>query len=364
MELTFKNIFFYLIGCALIVTGRTAHAQVPESLPQEAPYVEEDEFAAPDAELTESESKKKKSQKTELENEILAEIPDDAPETLTPPEDTEKVHSKKAVAPPASEIKSADEFVEPQLEVTEKNPEWQSAPPSKAGRGFIHHPLSAKGLLAITKDGAYVYETNESRDYHQTGTLRFATMDPPHINAADGTSYSNMYGGGTQSILIFDYEWQPFTRYGKLGLQSGIGFLYANGQGRFDTADPVLKSQEAKEKYTFLAVPISFGAVYRLEWLKRQWFAPYASAGLNYFPVIEFRDDGHSPNAVGTAGAYGAGGVMLNVSAVDRETAFILTSEYGISNLWVSLEYRIIQTFNPDLDFSSDVLSAGIAVDY
>lgn len=357
----FNGFLLAIIFLSLSLNSKSSWAQMGETPPQEAPYVEEDEFSPPDAELSEIDTKASSSS-GESENEILAEIPEDAPVDVKPAEpkiDSDETKVKLGASPSKSDGSEDSQLIGPEKKWT-----LDHSNQIRSGRKFINHPLAKKGLLAITKDGHYIYETNESRDYNHTGTLRYATMDSPNINAADGTSFSTMYGGGPQSILMFDYEWQPFTKFGKLGFQSGIGFIFANGQGRFDTADPALKAQEAKEKYTFLAIPLSFGVIYRLEWLKRQWFAPYASGGLNYFPVIEFRDDSKTPSAVGTAGAYGAGGVMLNVSALDRDTAFILTSEYGISNLWVSLEYRLIQTFNSDLDFSSNVVSAGIAVDY
>jgi hypothetical protein len=332
-----KQVFLFSAIFALFGIPKVSGAMPLEEPPQEAPYVEEDEFSPSEVETSGSEAKAsgidegpKKEISPEVSNDSIASVPDQEPQSVN--------QENKWALDHRNQI--------------------------RAGRELISHPLSKKGLLAITKDGHYIYETNESRAYQHTGTLRFATMDSPSIKAADGTSFSTMYGGGSQSVLMFDYEWQPFTKYGKLGVQAGFGVIYARGQGRFDTTDPALKAQEAKEEYTFLALPLSLGVIYRLEWLKRQWFAPYASGGVTYFPVVEFRDDSKSPNAVGTGGAYGAGGMLLNISALDRETAFVFSSEYGISNLWVSLEYRLIQTLNKDLDFSSNLVSAGIAVDY
>ncbi|NUN07074.1 MAG: hypothetical protein HUU57_15100, partial [Bdellovibrio sp.] len=70
------------------------------------------------------------------------------------------------------------------------------------------------------------------------------------------------------------------------------------------------------------------------------------------------------PSLVGTPGGYGAAGLLLNITAMNRDTAFTLRSEYGIANLWVSLDYRYLKTFNEDLDFSSNILGAGIVADY
>lgn len=341
---------------------QTSFAQDEESAPQEAPFVQED---------------------TEFEDFLEVEPPGESStveaevqgaETLEEKTPEEKTVDLNEQVPEAGGVVEAAPEAEPELEaeiaepavISAEEPAPRKVPgrSSKGGVEYIQHPQAANGLLAITREGAYIYKTKESRDFHQTGSLRFATMDSPKITAADGTTYEMMYSGTQQPVVMFDYEWQPLTGYGKLGVQAGLGLLYASGQGRFVSSDPVLNGQEAKEKYTFLAVPLSLGGVYRLEWLSRQWVAPYVAGGGTYIAVAEFRDDGKSPSAVGTPGAYGAAGLLLNISAVDRETAFVLSSEYGIANLWVSLEYRYLQTFNEDLDFSSNIIGAGISVDY
>ena len=106
------------------------------------------------------------------------------------------------------------------------------------------------------------------------------------------------------------------------------------------------------------------GLNYRLEIWDRQWVAPYVSGGGTYIGVAEFRDDGKGPNLVGTPGAYGGGGLMFNISAMSRNTAFTLRTEYGIQNLWVSLDAKYLATFSEDLDFSSTIVGGGIVCDY
>ncbi|MNL86554.1 hypothetical protein D3C87_2153060 [compost metagenome] len=55
---------------------------------------------------------------------------------------------------------------------------------------------------------------------------------------------------------------------------------------------------------------------------------------------------------------------MFNVGSLDRETSFSLTTEYGIKNLWVVLEYRQIVTFSEDLDFTGGLANLGITTDF
>lgn len=349
----------------------TAQAQDKESAPQEPPFVqEENEFDSlpsaaqspdeADALSIEEEIKnaqpnsEKKKETVNLNEQQPADNSQKAEEELQF-EDTTQPVVEEPIAPvpePVVEVKPPPRI--------KQSPLVQRS--AKGGVEYIEHPLAAKGLTAITKEGAYIYKTRTTESENKSGAFRLGMMDSPKISGADGITFANMYGDGQQPMFMYDYEWQPFTGYGKLGVQLGIGVLMASGHGRF-VAGPN-QGKEAREKYTFVAFPINLGVMYRLEWMSRQWFAPYVAGGGTYIPVAEFRDDDKGPNAVGTPGAYGAAGILLNISALDRETAFTLNSEYGISNLWVSLDYRYLQTFNDDLDFTSSIIGAGIVVDY
>ena len=121
---------------------------------------------------------------------------------------------------------------------------------------------------------------------------------------------------------------------------------------------------QLRKKYTFLAFPLNLGGIYRLEWMHRQWFAPYVAGGGTYVILGETRDDDKAPKILGSPGVYGAGGVMFNITALSSDTAFTMNSEYGISNMWLTTEFRYIKSLNADLDFTSGVFNVGIAVDY
>ncbi|MGZ3775734.1 MAG: hypothetical protein ACXVCY_18075 [Pseudobdellovibrionaceae bacterium] len=332
-----------------------AYAKEIESAPQEPPYTqEENEFELPEKNKTPTTDEEVLGIEDELKS-ASENIPEKKPELKKPTEKKEIPVEKNGPAVAG----------EPEAKNRLKN-----TPPKvvhRLGKGnveYIEHPLAAKGLTTITKEGAYIYKTEEFKQENKSGIIRFGSMDPPKIKSADGgTSFEEMYSKNQQSIIMFDYEWHPFSGYGKLGVQGGLGFLIAYGNGRFP-ANSVNTGKEAKEKYTFVALPLNLGAVYRLEWMHRQWFAPYIAGGGTYIPIFEIRDDSKSPNAVGVPGAYGAGGILFNISAINRDTAFTLKSEYGIANLWVSLDYRYLATFNEELDFSSNIIGAGIAVDY
>ena len=351
-----------------LVAFHSAQAQ-EESAPQEPPFVQEEsefETPAPSEDLFTSEA-------DAIEDEIQSAAPENNKETVNLNEQSpgdSKVEEDLLLEEPASPVVEETPAVveEPTYEVApaRNTPQVDVVRRSKSGGvEYIQHPQAAKGLMTITKDGAYVYRVKPETGSKESGTFRVGMMDAPKIQSADGvTDFSSMYGNSSQPLFMFDYEWKPFNSFGSLGLQGGIGIMYATGQGRFIVPDPQFPDQQAKEEYTFLAIPISLGGIYRLEWGHRQWVAPYVSAGGTYIGVAEIRDDGKSPSLVGTPGVYGAGGLLFNVSAMSRDTAFTLSSEYGIKNLWISLEYRQLQTFTEDVDFSSGIVSAGVAVDY
>lgn len=262
----------------------------------------------------------------------------------------------------------APEFAEPEMQVVSPNEDIRQEgivkKSSSGGVEYIRHPQAANGLISITKEGAYVYDVRKKGDSGTaSGSLRLGMMDSPRIEAADGTTYKEMYSESSSPYVMFDYETKIFESFRALSLQFGGGVLYAQGNGRFVNVNPG-DTTEAKEKYTFFAVPLNLGLILRLQWSDRQWFVPYVSGGGSYIGVAEMRDDGKGPNIVGTPGAYGAGGMLINITAMSRDAAFTLNNEYGIKNLFVGLEYRRLQTFTEDLDFSSNVISAGVAVDY
>lgn len=356
------------LAAFLMLAALQVRAQSQESAPQEPPYTQENEFenATPQApsddvnsienEIRSAEAPKEKSP-VNLNEEL------NKTENMTVPTEHEAepvVHEEPAVIPVAPPVE-----VKPLQEAKPSNVVRQSP---KGGVEYIQHPQSAKGLLRIDKDGTYIYRTKEDLSYTTSGTFRIGMMDAPKIVSKDGTTdFTTMYEGSPVPLLMFDYQWQPFSSMPNFGLQLGFGALVSQGSGRF-ACDPAqcgtLNGTKAKEKYTFVAIPINAGLTYRLAWSDRQWMAPYVTAGGSYIPIAELRDDDSSPKAVGTPGVFGAGGLMFNVSAIDHDTGFTLKNEYDISNLWVTLEYRYLKTFNEDLDFSSSIISLGVSVDY
>ena len=285
--------------------------------------------------------------------------------------------SKKTIVAPAPE--NAAVIAAPETASQNKSSSYKtpSKPTTQEGRelGYekIPHPMAKEGLLSIEKDGSYYYQPvsfekkNESIGFRAGGVL-----PAPNIVGPDGsTSFSAMYGSSPFQVTV-DYEWYPFVKWGKLGLQGGAGFFTSTGNGRFayasnDTSaacNPAVEECEAREKYTFYGVPVSLGLIYRLQVTDRPYFAPYIAGGGSYYLLIEKRDDSKPFKAVGTIAGYGGGGVMFNISAFDRTTAFTLESEYGLHNVWVNADYRYVAGLSKVLNVSASIVSLGLVMDY
>lgn len=318
------------------------HAATPkEAPPREPPYTDDNEF---DSVLSEDPS---------ASSTAIPVSPGPAP---TPAKTSELDNWDQQLAPettaptkaPAKKVSKG--YAPSYADEVDKTPQ--------KGVKLIHHPDGKKGLIRIEQDGTYIYKV-KTTPKDQSGIVRFGMMDPPNIVSADGyTDFKSMYGSAAVPMLMFDYEWQPFSGFGKLGVQLGGGLAVANGNGHF-----LKDGTPAQEKYTFLILPLNAGVIYRLEYFKRQWVAPYVSGGGSFIAVAEMRDDGKN-NFSNSPAAYGAGGLMFNITALDKSMAFNLDSEYGVGNLWLVAEYRYQKSFSDLVDFSGGLMSLGISADF
>lgn len=237
----------------------------------------------------------------------------------------------------------------------------------------ISHPLAQEGLVRIKKDGTYIYDI-ERPLRRESSRLSFGQADHPEISiliqeldpagtptgAEKEFFFDDLYSETSGFILGYDYEWFYTVDKGKLGVQAGFSALFANGHGRLK-ASPNAPSVES---FTFVTLPLTLGGVYRLEWKDKQLIAPYVSGGGTYVVLLEKREDVSVPKAIGGLGFYATGGVLLNIGALDRDAGFQLESEYGISNMWVSLEFRVVEVSNSAFGFSNKYLNAGLSFDF
>lgn len=357
MKISWK---FALIVCLLSMSPR-AFVRAQESAPQEPPYVEEnnefDDSLSIEDEIMQAQPTQPAQDNTVNLNEGIPESGDSLEDELNAVEEAPVIPVAPTVEPSPAPA--------PARPISTPRIQRQNA---KGGIEYIEHPNAAKGLIRIDKDGTYVYRISEDlkEKKGRSGSLRFGSMDPPKISSGDppNTTFQQMYTSSMVPVLLFDYEWQPFERFGKLGVTAGFGFLTASGNGFMNDPSNPGQYVKAEEKYTFIGVPLSAGLVYRMEFVSNQWVAPYISGGGTFLGVMEMRDDGKTPSFTGVPGAYGAGGLLFNISRLSADTAFNLRSEYGVQNLWIMAEYRYLATFDDALDFTSGIVNVGVAVDY
>lgn len=240
----------------------------------------------------------------------------------------------------------------------------------------IQHPGASEGLVRIRKDGSYVYDVKYEMK-HQSSHLSLGQAQPPNISVSIQTTDTNgnptgtnqfhfedFYSGASKLIINYDYEWYPWIDKGMLGLQLGGSFMYADGHGRLVLTPVGQPNPSSVEKFSFLTLPLNFGAIYRLQWNSTQKFAPYVAGGGTYVLLAEKREDKSTIHYTGGLGFYGAGGILINLSAFNSETTFELNNEYGIGNLWFSLEYKITEVNNAAFSLSSRAVNGGVSFDF
>jgi hypothetical protein len=229
----------------------------------------------------------------------------------------------------------------------------------------IQHPLAEKGLIRITKDKVYVYKTKTSPQKNAL-SVRFGMYDPVNLeNPDNGTTFDDNYPEANNPMLVVEYEWQLWQgALGKLGLKVGSGLFFANGNGRYKNNYPENEGREPKEVFTFLAFPNTLGAVYRAQFMHRQYLVPYADGGVMGFTFTELRDDGASPRFGFSPAAYASGGIALNLSLFDSLSSLTMDSEYGINAVYLTAEYRNIISLGGSYDLSSDLISGGFMMEF
>lgn len=215
-----------------------------------------------------------------------------------------------------------------------------------------------KGLKSVMSDGSYLFETEESE---QTGafSMRSGSMSAPKIVNSQGMEYSEIYSDKPLNIVFFDFSWQA-QKFGKWGITFGSGIGQATAPGRF-LSDPTL---EALEKYTVYVMPNHLNFSYRFQYTKSPYMAPYISGGVCAFAFAEKRDDNRKIKGIFARGVEAAGGIKFNIGLLDSHSAFALDSEYGINNVWLDIEYKVVKGLQDDRDISSNIINGGISFDF
>ncbi|MBC7741886.1 MAG: hypothetical protein H7061_06800 [Bdellovibrionaceae bacterium] len=242
------------------------------------------------------------------------------------------------------------------------------ADPKPATKKALHPAARAEGLIRISKDGTYIYDLKQPLK-KQSGHIRVGQAEAPDISiaitpknggATKTYKFDQFYESSSNLLIGYDYEWFPWIAKGKTGVQAGVSFMMAQGHGRL-AADPDIPSEES---FSFFTVPLTLGGVYRFEYKDKQIVAPYVTGGATYLLLAEKREDQSKVHFAGGFGGYGAAGLLFNLSFLDDDSGYTLDSQYGISNLWLSLEYKAIEVQASAFNFSTQYLNAGLSFDF
>lgn len=215
-----------------------------------------------------------------------------------------------------------------------------------------------RGLLYVTSDGSYIYGGEDS-EKEGSASIRFAQMQPLPLENDLGITFGDMYGDSPLPLILFDYDWLAFRKFGHWVLSFGTGLLQTSGPGHF-----VDDLSEANERYTFYMLLNHISFTYRFQYSEHPWMVPYVSLGAVPAVLAERRDDNKRNKSKFIPAAQGTGGVRLNIGRLDSYGAASLDSEYGINNMWLDVEFRRVQSFDEKIDISSNLINMGLGFDF
>lgn len=224
---------------------------------------------------------------------------------------------------------------------------------------FIEHPNASKGLIKITRDRTYIYKVEKSPQT-RASSVRFGFVEFNDLeNPESGATFFQNYDQTESPYIVVDYEWQVWqSLIGKWGLTAGVGAYFATGHGRFET-----QTLEPRENFTFITIPFTGGAVYRMHLWEKQPLIPYGSGGIAAFSFSEIRDDDKGPKFGGALAGYFAVGGAFNMNFLDTWSMLEMDRDYGINSVYLVAEYRRYIGLT-DYDFTSDFLNAGFLLEF
>jgi hypothetical protein len=217
--------------------------------------------------------------------------------------------------------------------------------------------------VSITADGQFRYKT-ETTPENRSASIHLGYFVPSLLkNPVTESKFKDLYKGNDMPTLLGDYEWRLSSGFGRLGIKGATGIFSASGTGEFKTKGNRRANDVPSEKFTFLLFPNQLTAIYKFQYADEQLLVPYVEGGAGYFTFVEARDDGDFK--FGGAGVtVAAVGANILLDRLDRNSVRQLDLEYGINHVWLNLEYRMILGLNENFDFTSDMASVGLLMDF
>lgn len=210
------------------------------------------------------------------------------------------------------------------------------------------------------KKREYVYPRREIPQ-HFAASLEAGPYSPPNlVNSESGLNFNQIYTNPSGVIVLFNFEYQFSKSFGKLGVKGGSGIYTATGNGRFRTPPYAV----AKEVYTFLLFPNNASLVWRGAFWNKQLITPFVEGGAGYYTFGEIRDDYQRTKYGGALVAQWAAGGALLMDGLVSGSMGELESDYGISHMYLTAEYRSIIGLRSDFDFSTTYFDLGFMVEF
>ncbi|MCB0384310.1 MAG: hypothetical protein KDD43_02880 [Bdellovibrionales bacterium] len=301
------------------------------------------------------------------ENQEGDEIAEEDEPPVEEPMDVEDLEGPTYASPPEEEEEPSsrvysEQRVRPVENLPPSRTQEPKIDPNVTTEQKVPHPFADKGLIRITREKAYLYQTEVSKQ-DRASSVRFGFFDPIDLASPDTeVAFSDLYPESEMPMLFYDYEWQFWKGFGRLGWKLGTGIYAASGNGAFKSAENAALTP--RENFTFIAFPNTIGLIYRLQYWDTQPVVPFVEGGGDVFTFAEIRDDGKSPKFGAAPAAHVAAGASFNLGFLDRSSIIELDREFGINNVWLTAEFRKLIGLSDKFDFSADVINAGFLVEF
>lgn len=184
-------------------------------------------------------------------------------------------------------------------------------------------------------------------------------------NSVNGAKFSDVYSNSSVPGVVIDYEKPIFRKLGIWSLKATGGLIvHTNGRGRFGDTTRIDYSSERPEKFTFFSFPLALSAQYKFQYADQQVLVPYAYSGLGYFGFMETRDDGGKAKFGAAPVSISGGGLQLLLDKISRDTFITLKRDYGIDHFWLIADFRAVIGINKEFDFTTQMMTAGVLVEF
>ena len=222
----------------------------------------------------------------------------------------------------------------------------------------VEHPFAEQGLLRITKDKTYLYDTPTTPNTHMVA-VRAWMYSPSYLYSENG-NFEEIYRDSKKwPTLTVDYEWAFLKKFMWWSLKIGTGAYITSDKALFSS-----DQQRSLDDTLFVLFPHSASLVWRGRFYDKQIIVPYAEGGFDLFTFVEKVGsdslfDSKYFWGLNYMAHYAVGG-QLNLARLSRQAAINLDREYGINNLFLSIEYRQYIHMNTKFDFSHKGISGGL----